>query len=785
MKLPIPSLLQKKKSSSIHYLALLLRDEKAVAIIIEEVSGTVKVIGRHEEPLTSPLEDFEYDDLLTVLDKTISRAEETLPSSIETESTVFGVKDSWVEDKKIKKDYLSKLKRICDELSLKPIGFMVITEAISHLIQKEEGAPLSAVLADITKSNVTLSLFRAGKILESNSSPIVNSVPQTVDKLLHHFTVDVLPSRIILLNETIDENLAQEFIAHHFSKSIPFLHVPQISVLPAGFDGKAMVYGAAEQMGLSASHIFEDLVITELNTKDKKIIEEPHHSRKVQHEDEKIELNKEELSESEKESKEDAIKEDAEADEFGFVIGKDISSVKPPPYSTSMADNDNNDFSINSTESDNLKSPEFPPTKRNTLNEDINNDEKIKGGTFGAILSPISSITKLLPHNFALKVPALPHGRNAIMIPIILIALIGLTLLYVFKVKADVILTLEPKGIEKEETVTLAVGAANDFNEKVIEAKEVEVQLEGSSTITATGKKEIGEKAKGTVTLFNSSESKRTLPAGTTLTSSNNREYVTDKEVVVASASGDIFSGIKSGTAQVNVTAKQIGNEYNLPSNTKFTTTVSNTLAARNDSAFSGGSKKEVAVFSKKDADKLSTDLPESLEEKARQAIREKLGKDEEALNDFTDITLTKKNFDKDVNDEAKQVTLKATVLFTTLSYNSNDLTELAQTLLKDEFSENLSLSDKDTDILVENVNIKNDEEAEATLKIKGGLLPKINNEEIINEISGKSFSQASAYLNQLSQVKNSEIKLIPNIPLLPKYLPRVKDNISITTQTK
>lgn len=774
MKLPVPNPFQKKKSSSVHYLALLLRDEKAVAIIIEEVQGTVKVIGRHEEKLPSPLENFEYEELLSVLDKTISSAEETLPSSIETENTVFGVKETWVEDKKIKKEYLIKLKKICDELSLKPIGFMVTPEAIAHLIQKEEGLPLSAVLADITDTSVTLSLFRAGKIVQTTSGPINESVPHTVDGLLHNFTIDVLPSRIVLLNENEDNALGQEFIAHHFSKSIPFLHVPQISVLPSGFDGKAMVFGAAEQMGLSASHIFDDLVITDLDQDNK------HKSKQKDHEDteEKTDKIEDDKDSSLTKNEEKDLKSNQDNDDFGFVIGKDVTEVKPSPYS--VPEINIQEEPLKSHRSDNLSSVDFAKNMEKSNDQIIDDD---KPSILHSSMSKVKSLASFLP-SIPFSGASLPRGKLMIIIPAILLLFIALLVLYITKVSAEVTLILEPKGIEKQETVTLSVDGANNFNENILAAKEVEVQLEGSLSMNVTGKEEVGEKAKGTVTLFNNSESKRTVASGTVLTSANNRKFVTDKEVVVASASGSIFSGTKPGTSQVAVTAEKIGNEYNLPSNTEFTISGISNIAAKNDSAFSGGSKKEVTVFSKKDADKLSADLPKSLEEKALDSLEEKLGGEEISLNEFTDITLTKKNFDKDVGDEAKQVTLKATVLFTTFSYNQKDLNELAQTLLKDDFSDDLSLSDKDTKTNLEDIDIENDEEITATLKVSGGLVPNIDNQSVVDQISGKSFIEATEVLRSLPQVKNAEVKLTPNIPFLPQFLPRMKENITVIFKT-
>lgn len=784
MKLPIPTLLTKKKSSSQHYLSLMLRDEKVAAIIIEELNGKIKIIGRHEESLATPLEEFAYEELLNVLDRTISRAEDTLPPNIETEKTVFGVKESWVEDKKIKKEYLSKLKKICDELSLSPIGFMVISEAISHLLQKEEGAPLSAILAEIGKGHVTLSLFRAGKMIENYTGPMEASISKTVDTLLHHFTVDVLPSRIILSGGEEDETLSQEFIAHHWSKSIPFLHVPQISVLPLGFDGKAMVYGAAEQMGLEAVNILDDLTITDLPVASDPEVK-PLSKKHAAKDEEEItpDAKEEEPLSPETESKPTRVLADADA--FGFVMDEDIATVKPTPVASLHEDTVKNDadFSINREENDNLRPPEFSRSEP-SLQASARQGEQSGSGaglSLGAFMSVITSIPSKLP--FKGIAASLPQGKLLFILPVVGIALIALVLLYMFQMKAIVTLAVEPKGIEKEEQVNLALGASNDFAQRIIAAKEVEVEVEGSSTMKVTGKKEVGEKAKGTITIISSVTKEQTIPEGAAVISSNGLAFIMDKSVKLASSSG--VSDIKS--VQVPITARVIGKEFNLPSNTKFA--VANfdksSVEAKNDSAFAGGSKEEVRIFSKADADKLSEELPKSLEEKARVALKAKVASGEIALEEFTDITLTKKNFNKDINDETDQVTLTATVLFTTLSYQENDVKELAQSLLKGEFSQELSLTDKGTEVNLTDIEITNDDEIEATLSMKAGLLPKFENAKIADAISGKSFDDADAYLKTLSQVASAEIALSPNIPFLPKFLPRMSKNIELIYKTQ
>ena len=97
---------------------------------------------------------------------------------------------------------------------------------------------------------ISAALIKAGKIKEFKASEITESPAITLDNILKHFTsAEVLPPRIILFNGGEDES--QQFINHTWSKSLPFLHIPQVTTLPAEFDGRAVLYGAATQLGFS------------------------------------------------------------------------------------------------------------------------------------------------------------------------------------------------------------------------------------------------------------------------------------------------------------------------------------------------------------------------------------------------------------------------------------------------------------------------------------------------------------------------------------------------------
>lgn len=779
MKLPVPSLFSKKSPSN-YYLALLLRDDKAAAVILKEGGGKLEIVGQNETAFSTSLEEIEFDELLDTLDKTISKAENSLPPDIETEKTVFGVKESWVEEKKIKKDYLSKLKKICDSLSLEPIGFMVVSEAISHLLTEEEGAPLSAILAELGKTEVTLSLFRAGKILETHSSEVEESFPKTLDRLLHHFSIDVLPSRLILFNGGSVDKEAQEFIAYHWSKSIPFLHVPQVSVLPEGFDTKAMVYGAAEQMGFSVLRELGDIKVVTLESDGEKSPSVPngkkHPTKKEEQESDEKASGEKMVDDKTPEAENDETEIVGGGDNFGFVMGKDISSV-PSTQKASPIHHKATEVAAASLSPGTPRSDNFTRVTSEESGEEEPGDSK-----FSAILGSVMSVIGSL--NPFKKTAGMSFNKWLVIIPVVIVLLLGGGAFYLYSLKATITLHMQTKELSESTEITLRTDSSNDLSQKILAAKEVETSLEGTASVEATGKKDVGDKARGTVTLYNSNDGKRTIPAGTVLTSSNDLDFTTDKEAVVASASGDIFSGTKPGTTQVGVTAKAIGTESNLPSNTKFTVAGVSGVAGKNDSAFSGGTKKTVTVVAKKDIDTLTTNLPKDLEDKARDALKEKADSTQTIIPGFTNVTISKKSVDNDIGEEAKKVTMKGTVIFTTIEYNTSDLDQIAKAALNGKYDQDLAISDKGIQSELTDIKPGKNNEASATLVMKAGLLPKLEKDTLVESLVGKSFTDAEDYLKTIPQVTSADIVLSPHIPFLPSLLPRFARNITIVLET-
>jgi hypothetical protein len=757
MKLPFSFLQKNDTPESEYYLALLITDEKASAVILKEDVGKLRILSKHEEFFTTSLEHAELEEIISLVDKTISRAEEVLPPNVETHKTVFGVKESWVEPetKRITKENLAKLKKVCDALDLTPIGFMVVTEAISHLLQEEEGAPLSAILAEIGRKTVILTLLRGGKAVERIDGPLAQSAPATVDTLLKHFTTAVLPARLILYDAKEAEKLSQQFIGHPWSNSLPFLHVPQITALPSGFDAKAVAFGAGEQMGF-------ELIGFDLKDLKKEIITQPT--------EETEEAGEKKVTEkAEEDSTEEAVATPLSGDNFGFVTDQDITKVKgEEPYQSTITHPSSPSYQVNERQNDAYEREEY--------------GEESKPRT--AARNPFGFLSGIRLPQFSMGGLT---GRKRLVLPLGVlfgfILLVGALMFYYYhNVKAHIILSVSPKMVDQEADVLFSSTDSSNFSDNIIAAKPLTSSVDGSLTIDTTGKKDVGNKAKGTVTIYNNDDSSIKLPSGTQIKASNGVIFVTDKEVTIASASGDIFSGTKPGTTDAAVTAKDIGSESNLPSGTKFGIGSNSSLAAKNDSAFSGGSKKQVQVVSKNDVAKLRAELPKTLTEKAKDAISQKADGDVTIIPLISVVSLNKASFDNDVDDEAKKVKLTATVVFQALAYNNDEIVDYTKTLLKDKYSQDIS--EESIKSAVRDAKEKSDSEVEATLAIQAGLLPDIDTKDVVSKVETMSLGEARELMAGLPQVADSKISFSPAIPLIPQLFPRLPKQVSVEVKT-
>lgn len=389
-------------------------------------------------------------------------------------------------------------------------------------------------------------------------------------------------------------------------------------------------------------------------------------------------------------------------------------------------------------------------------------------------------------------------SRKSIKVPVLLGAAGGfLTLLglgwWWLATASKVLIEVErqTRPVSVEVQATLADATEQKGDQYFLAAAPLTITVEQTVSQQATGVEEQGEKATGTVTLFNKTEAQKTLAAGTKL-STDQLAFVLDEEVTLPAASVSATEGgageVKQyGQVEAKATAAAIGEASNITANTNLTVAQfsTDTYSATSKSEFSGGSSEEVQVMSKEDQAQLLEDVKVQLTKAAEEEIKNKLEKGQY----FTPLQLQKINnseYSAKVGEEAGQISLTAEASFTTLTYTASDVTELSKVVLQSELPQGYELSDAQPDVLSRPVAENADEktktdEAKILLQLTGQALPQLNADDLLGSIQGKSFDEASRNLQNRSDVKAVRIFLQPTwSSWVQKTVPTSSDRVQL-----
>jgi len=744
MKLPF---LQKKQDSKEFFLALILSSGKISSILFEKNGESLLIAGSRSEEFAESLESISSEKLVELADIVVSEVEKTVPVGFNLEKTIFAVPVDWVEEGKIVKDYLLKLKSLCESLSLTPIGFIVSIEAITAYLQKKEGAPVTAILVELSHKHVTVSIAKNGVILSSKTSVISDTAVLAVEHILsEQEDLEVLPSKIILINYEHAKKSQQAFLSHNWSKRLQFLHIPQVEVLDPEIESQSVVSGVAFEMG------FMNLTSVKLPPESSQkvvevaTVEESELPKETDEAEEEYEDDKEKKEMSEKENDKTSEELFFHGEEVGFFKGVDVLNSK-------------NEVKELGEEQD----------------EEVLH---IEGEEERA-----STVSKMkLPSIPSLRIPrvsfGISFGKHTILYPILAVILLLLVIVgyYYFFEKVSVTLYLEKKTLSKDLEVTFSPDSSTSASDKTVHIDIASSQAEGDSSTETTGKKETGDKAKGEVVVYNKTEDPKTFSKGATIIGPNSLEFNLTGDVQIASTSS--FSTSFS-SSKVKVEASKFGKEYNLPSSSNFQLKGISTsdVFAKNESAFSGGTKKESQVVSADDIDSLTSKIIDDLSKKANQGASKDTS--QKIISVPVDYTFDEKTFSKKEGEEASAVSLSAKITFKFGSYKISDLENIAKELDKSEVPEGYLYSSNNSKITVSDISKDKNGSITGKINFSSVYLPVVSTSDIVAKLNGKNASKVDEVI-KVKGVNDDLVNFTRSLPLFPKIFPFNKKNIEV-----
>lgn len=710
-----------------YFFALNIGLEKIKACVWTIEQGNLKIIN------TTSSDYHSTDEILEITDKLLDSALGILVP--EPEKILFGVPDSFLMDEELKEPSSKMLQEISKSLGLQPMAYVATSHAISHLLDKTEGGPTTAILVDIGKEHLATSVVRAGKIDGTRLVTRGDNLASDVEKSLLGFTeMEVLPSKILIFSsvfENLDERSSslskQKEILVGFSwmNKLPFLHIPKIDVLASDFDISGIALAGAVEIDPTVKYIVSK--------------EAPVNSMSVV----------------------DPVATTSSGS--GFVTGDiEEESTLVEPEST-------NELEVPSKE-DNLSGPmyqdediESSVVPVETRSEITETQQKFLGLSFLKIPSFIK-----IPNGF---------GKNKLFIPAI--AILALILAYLFLPGAKVTIFVEPKVLEKDAQV-IADPSIKTVNEdqKKIPGQVVETQVTGSDKLTATGTKQIGDPAKGTIKIINNSGEPQTLSQGTTISTSGIK-FTLNSTVNVASTSATSDS---KSTASASVTAAVVGADGNVASGTQFSSSNSQ-VAIVAEGNFSGGTSKSVTVVTDEDQKKLLAKLAANLRKQAQQDLQGKLP-NQKILEEALTENIVKKSYSKNINDQASDFGLDLTVHYKGIAYLDADLKSIVAKLVDTNIPEDYQLDLNDTETQADVSKMENNQLI-FLARFKAKLTPKLDLLKIKNEIRGQTVARAGEILRGYDNVLESDILITPPLPSILARLPILTSRIQAEVKLK
>ncbi|MDH7476404.1 MAG: hypothetical protein QHH09_02955 [Microgenomates group bacterium] len=298
---------------------------------------------------------------------------------------------------------------------------------------------------------------------------------------------------------------------------------------------------------------------------------------------------------------------------------------------------------------------------------------------------------------------------------------------------------------------------------------------------TVTGKKEIGEKAKGEVVFHNFSDLEKTFNRGTIL-ETKGIKFVLEEDVKVASASVLSDNSAKiPGKAKGKVTANEIGPEGNLLKGQKFTidNLSPNTYFAINENSFGGGNKKEVKTVAKADLEDLEKSILSLAKKQLDEKIVSQLNNKEKYIKELTNYQFKETNYSKEIGEEASEINLKAKITGSYYYYNQDEwLTFLTKSLSKN-IDTDFSLDRKKINYQWKKASLK-DNKITLEADVSATLMKKVDEKRILNSLIGKNVALLDKLLKSDFGALGYEINIDPQWVLIKNYLPFFKKNINL-----
>src|SRR3989344_1837099 len=364
--------------------------------------------------------------------------------------------------------------------------------------------------------------------------------------------------------------------------------------------------------------------------------------------------------------------------------------------------------------------------------------------------------------------------------------LVTLVVSYIFIPKATITLTFLSKSLNETFPLTVktnlspteGVTLPESTTGAVVSGNLLTVERTATKEVTASGKKDIGTKASGTISIRNCEDTNsHLLPAGSKATA-NSKVFLTSTAVSIPPGQ---FSGggtvCNSTSVTVTVTAQEAGEAHNLTTATFSLAGLPSRIAGSGSTT--GGVTKQITVLSSDDVTNGYNDLKTQLNQDGNNELKSKAG-DQVVLNDAIKSVIIEQKVDKEVGAQTDKAIVSLTLNLFTIVFDFAAIESSAKAKLatKLEINQQLITSNDKKPMVV----FKDLTEDKTTLLVEvaatGFAAPKIDKDTVTKEVIHSSASDAERFLKDKYQANEVKIEIIPG--WWPPRLPIISKAISV-----
>ena len=429
--------------------------------------------------------------------------------------------------------------------------------------------------------------------------------------------------------------------------------------------------------------------------------------------------------------------------------------------------------SVNAAESTRVAVKPSRPSRNDALETLAIDDEVIEVDAPAIAGTPrAAAAAKAAKSKSKVKVPNFGTFRKKLFLVIIAIVLLiaGLVWAFVFAPSARVIITAGTTPAPVSATVKLGGTAATDAKAGVIRSEAQQIKKDATVEFTATGTKQVGEKATGQVVFKNcETNTNVTVPAGTFI-AANGLNYTTQAAVVVPAASGFASCSTPGTSEPVAVAANDVGANYNQDNGVVFSVSGHNSPSAPfyfravASGAIAGGSSKEIKVVSDEDIERAKGQLVGQSTDAVKKQVKA-LFKNGEVVIDssFTADAGAQVSTPASGAEAADgKATLAVPMTYTIYGFPKADLETYLNATMKSQLDNDKTQRVYETGAAKAGLsNFRKAEDGTMTVSISadGKIGPKIDETVVKEEVKGKITGDVQLALQDIEGIKDVDVQ--------------------------